>query len=200
MKLTKTGILALVMVAGATVANAQKIKLKEGSLDALKGSKALNVSYDYSNMTVGKGKAEADYVAEKKEEYNKKEAGKGDKWANTWVSDREDRFEKRFVEEFEHQCDIKLGNSPDAKYTLIFKTTHTEPGYNVYMARKNAEIDGEALIVESGNHDKVIAKLSVENCPGRTFGGYDFDTGERLQEAYAVAGKGLGKYLKKELK
>ena len=59
-----------------------------------------------------------------------------------------------------------------------------------------AEIDGEALIVETANPSNVIARISVLNCPGRTFGGNDYDTGERIQEAYAVAGKGLGKFIK----
>jgi hypothetical protein len=40
----------------------------------------------------------------------------------------------------------------------------------------------------------------VQNCPGRTFGGNDYDTGTRIQESYAVAGKGLGKFIDKEVK
>jgi len=200
MNIRSLTVASLALVVSTSSLLAQKVKVKEGKLDILKGTTVINAEYDYSNMTIGKGKTEAEYISEKKEEYNKKEAGKGDNWAKTWVEDRKNRFEKRFQEEFEDQSSIKLGDKPDAKYTIIFKTTHTEPGYNVYVTRKNAEIDGEAWIVETANHDNVIAKLSVENCPGRTFGGYDFDTGERLQEAYAVAGKGLGKYLRKELK
>ena len=83
---------------------------------------------------------------------------------------------------------------------MIFKTTFTEPGYNIYVSRKNAEIDGEVWIVETANPSNVIAKISVQNCPGRTFGGNDYDTGNRIEESYAVAGKGLGKFLSKEMK
>jgi len=46
----------------------------------------------------------------------------------------------------------------------------------------------------------VIAKISIDDVAGQTFGGYDFDTGVRLQESYAKAGKELGKFLRKKLK
>ena len=84
----------------------------------------------------------------------------------------------------------------EAKYTLIFKTTFPAPGFNIYITRKNAKINGEAWIVETANRDKVVAKLNLEGAPGRTFGGGDFDTGTRISEAYAAAGKALGKQIK----
>ena len=78
-------VLVLAMVPGAML-NAQKIKMKSGSLDFLKGQTSLLVKYDYSNMAVGKFTDEAEYIAKKKAEYNEKEAGKGDKWAEAWVA------------------------------------------------------------------------------------------------------------------
>ena len=89
-----------------------------------------------------------------------------------------------------------MTNDKNAKYTLIFNTLRTEPGYNVVISRKDASIDGEANIVETANPSNVIATISVKNAPGRIFGGYDYDTGVRLQEAYATAGKKLGKFIK----
>ena len=154
------------------------------------------MEYDYANMEVGK-KSEREYVADKKESYNKKEPGRGDKWEESWISDRSRRFEPRFEEAFNSASNVQIGIYPKEKYTLIFKTVFTEPGFNIGITRKNAYIDGEVWIVETADHNKVIAKLSCEDCPGRTFGGYDFDTGERIQEAYAMAGKGLGRYLGK---
>jgi hypothetical protein len=190
---------ALLLSAGAL--NAQKLKLREGSLDNLHGTTQLNVRYDYSDMTVTtKNTPEAEFVTEKKAEYNKKEAGKGSSWATSWVNDREARFEPQFKEEFDKQSGVTIGKFPQAKYTLVFHTTHTETGYNIGISRRNAYIDGEALIVETANPSNVIARISIDNAPGRTFGGYDFDTGTRLQECYAVAGKRLGKMLEKKLK
>lgn len=198
----KTGISAIVvgilLFSGITV-HAQKVRILDGSIESLKGIKKINVQFDYSKMGVGKFATEEEYIAKKKEDYNKKEPGKGEEWAKSWVADRKNRFEPQFKELFVKHSDINVGDFPAEKYTLIFKTTYCEPGFNVYVTRKNAEVDGEAWIVETANPDKVIAKISVQNCPGRTFGGNDYDTGTRLEESYAVAGKGLGKFFDKEL-
>ncbi len=173
---------------------AQKIKVLEGSIDAVKAESSINLEYTYDNMSVGKFDKEEDYIAKKKEDYNNKEAGRGDTWAKAWVDDRESRFEPKFEELFTEYSD--KSNSKKAKYTLIFKTIFTEPGYNVGVMRKNAQINAIALIVETANPANVVAKISVDKALGRTFGGYDFDTGGRIAEAYADAGKALGKYLK----
>ena len=40
--------------------------------------------------------------------------------------------------------------------------------------------------------------MKVLNAPGTTFMGYDFDTGLRISEAYAKAGKEIAGYLAKK--
>lgn len=194
MKLVKSLGLLLLSGAFAFTANAQKIKVVEGSLDAVKGTKEYKLEFTYNDLAVGKFKDEAEYIAKKKEEYNKKEAGKGDKWAEAWVADREARFEPKFTELFEEYS--KAAISDKAKYTLIFHTTFIEPGFNVGVMRKNAEINGEVTIVETANPGKVLAKLTITKSPGSQFGGYDFDNGVRIAEAYAKAGKEIGKKVK----
>jgi hypothetical protein len=181
---------------------AQKIKITEGSLSPLANEKEINTEFTYENMSVGKFKNEAEYVAKKTEEYNKKEAGRGDNWARNWVLDRKDKFEPKFNELFEQEFErrVTYASKKPAKYTLIYKTTTTEPGFNVGVMRKNAETDAEVWIVETENRNNVIAKLTVLNALGRTFGGYDFDTGGRLAECYADAGKALGKFMNKNIK
>ena len=126
----------------ASFAHAERIKLISGDLSVLKGIKKLNVEYDYANMEVGK-KSEREYVADKKESYNKKEPGRGDKWEESWISDRSRRFEPRFEEAFNSASNVQIGIYPKEKYTLIFKTVFTEPGFNIGITRKNAYIDGE---------------------------------------------------------
>ena len=184
----------LFAMAIATGISAQRIKLVEGDLSALKNEEDINTEFTYDNMRVGKYDKEAEYVSDKTESLNKKEPGRGDTWAKAWVNDRIDRFEPKFTELFEKSS--KMGTSKTAKYTLIFKTLTTEPGFNIGITRKNAEINAEVLVVETANRNKVIAKATVQKAVGRTFGGYDFDTGERLSEAYADAGKALGKFVK----
>lgn len=180
-------------------ASAQKIKLLEGDLAPLAGETSIAVKFTYDNMSVGKFDKESDYIAKKTDDYNKKEPGRGDSWAKNWVGDRERDYEPKFVDLFEKETGWSVSRKKPAKYTLIFKTLFTEPGYNVYVTRKNASINAEAWIVESAT-EKVIAKISVEKVPGRTFGGNDYDTGIRIAECYADAGKHLGKFIKKKSK
>jgi len=176
-------------------ANAQKVKLQSGDLSVLKNESTINFEFTYENMGVGKYKDEAEYVAKKTEDYNKKQAGRGDAWARAWVADRKERFEPRFIELFGKYSSIF--EKKDSKYTIIFNTRFIEPGYNVYVSRENAKISGDATIVETADHSKVIAVVSIDKAPGRTFGGDDYDTGTRLSEAYADAGKALAKLIKK---
>ncbi|NOU39102.1 MAG: hypothetical protein HOO89_10335 [Ferruginibacter sp.] len=173
---------------------AQKIKITEGNLDILKSETTINVEFTYDNMAVGKFDKESEYIDKKKGEYNAKEAGRGDRWEKSWVSDRKRNFEPKFIDLFEKTSGMTI--KADSKYTLIFHTTTTEPGYNIYVTKKNAEIDATVTIVETANRTKVLAVIDVRNAPGRTFSGDDYASGDRITECYAVAGKKLGKFIK----
>jgi len=172
----------------------QKIKLVEGNLSALKGQNSINLEFSYDGVRVGKYANEKEYIEKKKADYNAKEPGKGNQWEKDWFSDRKGRFEPRFTESF---TAAGMSAKPDAQYTLLFNTTFIEPGFNVGIARKNAYVDGTAVLVATADKSKVLARLTVDNAPGRIFGGYDFDTGLRIQECYATAGKGLGRFIGK---
>jgi len=185
--------LSLVLLVSVT-ALGQKIRVKDGDRDILKNETTINIEFTYDNMGVGKFDKEQDYVKSKTDDYNKKESGKGDTWAKRWQDDKEGRYEPDFKDLFEKTSRMKL--SRDAKYTLIFHTTNIEPGFNIGITRRNANIDGEVLIVETANKSKVLLRLSLDNSPGRTFFGNDYDTGERISEAYAKAGKEVARYLK----
>ncbi len=196
MKIFSTGALVLCLAFICYTSGAQRLKLTDGSLSVLKDEKSINTEFAYDNMKVGKYDKEEDYINNKKADYNKKEAGKGDNWAKLWVTDRHNRFEPKFNELLEKSSDMSV--KKDAKYTLIFKTNYTEPGFNIGIMRKNAEMNGEAWIVETANKSNVIAKISVQRALGRIFGGFDFDTGDRISETYADAAKALGNFIKKQ--
>jgi hypothetical protein len=185
------------LIALALPASAQKMKLTKGDLKALKGEKSINTEFTYENMGVGKFKKEQEYIDKKVKEYNEDEKGKGDRWAKAWVADRENRFAPQFNELLTKYGQMDAGSNPDAKYTLIFNTSFTEPGFNVGVMRKPAYIDGTATIVETANRDNVVAVITVDNSPGRDAGGFDYDTGERISEAYAKAGKEIGQMIVK---
>ncbi|RYE23860.1 MAG: hypothetical protein EOP51_09300 [Sphingobacteriales bacterium] len=199
MKAMRFLLLAGVLLAG-TQTYAQKVKLTEGNLDVVKGITKMNVIYNYNRMSVGKFDNEADYVKQKKDEYNKKEAGRGDAWEKAWVADRKNLFAPKFAELFTKYSNIELSEGHDQQYAIILNTISSEPGYDIYVSKKNAEIDATAFIVEAKNPAVVLAKISIDNAPGRIYTGNNYDTGVRLQEAYATAGKALGKFLSKEAK
>jgi hypothetical protein len=148
-------------------------------------------------MMIGKGRKatpETEYVAKKTTEYNKKTPGKGDEWAKAWKDDRETKYQPAFTKMFEQYSSLQM--AANAKYTLIFKTTMTEPGFNIMVHQEPAQIDGQAWIVETANKSHVIAKMSLMKANGRGYWGSEFDTGERLTEAYEAAGRGMGYFVR----
>jgi hypothetical protein len=195
MKMLNTGAAMLALLFFATVANAQKLKLVSGDPSPLKTETSVAFKFTYDGMAVGKFPNGQDYIDKKKAEYNAKQAGKGDRWADSWVADRAARYEPKFIDLFLKYS--KMAEKKDAKYTIIFHTSFTEPGYNAYISRHSAEVNGEAMIVETANPTKVIATISVEKAPGRTFGGDDYDAGTRITESYADAGKYIAKFILK---
>ncbi|MCB9169546.1 MAG: hypothetical protein H6597_06515 [Flavobacteriales bacterium] len=198
MNMQRTLTLALALTV-AGMANAQKMKVVQGSFDALKGQKKVDLAFTYDNMKVGKYD-EPEYISKKTEEYNEKEPGKGDTWAKSWVSDRESRFEPKFEVLFNDGGKIQgaRGND-DAQYQLKVHTTFTEPGFNVGVMRRDASINADVYLVEKSS-GKELGKMTVVGVPGGQFGGYDFDSGSRLTESYAKLGKELRKWLDKKLK
>jgi len=175
----------------------QKVELLEGNLSVLKSEKSIDFSFNYDSMTIGKGRhatPEAEYVAKKISEYNKKTPGKGDEWAKAWKDDRDSRYQPAFTKMFEQYSSMQM--SASSKYTLIFKTTMTEPGFNIVVHQEPAQIDGLVWIVETANKSHVIAKLSLVKADGRGYWGSEYDTGERLTEAYEAAGRGLGYFIR----
>jgi hypothetical protein len=196
MKKQLFGILLVFSLFIFSSVQAQKISLSEGDLSPLAGQKELNLEFEYSNMRVGK-MSEEDYVNKKKDEYNKKEAGRGDTWAKAWVDDRQTRFEPKFIMSFnQFSGGMTAGPMAAAKYTLKLKTTFTEPGFNIVVHRENARINMEAWLVETANKDKVLAKVLVEKSPGGAWFENDFDTGQRIAEAYGNAGMTLAGFIR----
>ncbi|HTL07127.1 MAG TPA: hypothetical protein VL307_02680 [Chitinophagaceae bacterium] len=196
MTLIKTLAVTACLASFATAAYAQRIKVTEGDLSALKGEKSISIVFTYDNMRVGKFKTEAEYISKKSEEYDKKEAGRGARWAKDWVDDRKDKYEPKFIELFEKASDMVV--KKDAKYTMVYNTNYTEPGFNVAVMRHNAETNADVTIMETATK-KVVAKLTVEKALGRTFWGADYETGGRIAECYADAGKALGVYIRKSI-
>lgn len=182
--------LSVLLLCLLPVAQAQKFKVLEGDIKALKAIPGLQIEYVYSPMSVGQYEDEADYLSKKIKAFNEKEPGRGDRWVKSWIADRKRRFEPSFEELFNKYAP-QTQISPNATYKMIMHTTFTEPGFNVGVHRKNAYIDAVFTILDpEGN---VVAKIQMGRAPGRIHGGFDYDTGERIEESYAMAGKALAK-------
>ena len=200
----KTILTSLMMVAIAFGASAQKMKLTKGTFKAIAGQE-MNVVYKYHDMEIGTGKRamnEKEYVAKKVIEYNEKEKGRGDRWAKSWASDRESRFQGKFEALFN-----KVGSKPgisitpgkdDAKLTLTVHTTMTEPGFSVPMIMTvPSGVNLTITLTETGS-DKALGEMTLLGAPGNAFAGAAWDTGNRIQESYAKAGKSFAKWVQKK--
>lgn len=188
----------------ATMSFAQKINNLEGdkSYSFLSSGSEMNVKFDYSDMSVGKYKTEIEYVNDKVEEYNKKEAGKGDSWRESWYGSRERIYHVKFMELLTKglaKSGINATEGDDAPITLTVHTTFTEPGFNVGVASKPASINVEYIFTNTGD-GSVLAKFEQKGVPGAQAMGMDFDTSTRISEAYAKAGKMLAAAISKSLK
>lgn len=202
MKLKNTLTLCLCVL--AATAFGQKMKLTSGTFKALDGQKEVNVVYKYDDMDVGTGKRakkETDYVAEKTKEYNDKEAGRGDKWAASWEADRTSRFQGKFEDLFNKgmkKAGMTIKEGAEAKYTLVVHTTMTEPGFSIPMVMTvPASVNLAISLVETGS-DKALGEMTLLGSPGNAFAGAAWDTGNRIQESYAKAGKSFAKWLPKK--
>jgi hypothetical protein len=197
--------MSIVMLLSVTVF--AQAKLISGDVKVLKGQTEVILKYDYSNMGVGKYKNADEYAAEKVAEMNKKKEGSGDAWLEKWKSDRTDRFEPSFRKDFNSEVDSYSlsgkDDSPNAKYTFIIHTTFTEPGFNATMAigfaKKPAYIDVTVDLVETANPGTVIGTVEMKKIQSKNMGGYDWDTGGRIESCYERAGEYLGKFLVKNV-
>ena len=182
-------------------------KLTSGDVKVLKGQSIINLQFDYSKVAIGKFKSEDDYIANGVAERNRKKAGSGDEWAEKWRSDRKNRFQPKFEDEFNDAVrayNVKgKEDAIEAKYTLICSTTFVEPGFNATMAisfaKKPAFIDMTVSLVETSKPGTILATIELKRVESKSMGGYDFDTGGRIESCYERAGDYLGTFLKKSV-
>ena len=171
---------------------AQKIELKSGSFDFLKGQKTLLVQYDYSNMAVGKYDKETDYIDIKVTEGNNAEVGKGDKWKSDWFEKRSSSYEPSFEELFNKYMEkdglAASKTSKDAAYIMNVHTVFTDVGYFIGVSSRPSFISTEIIFTKASSGEK-MAVVNVEKCPG--VGG--------IKEAYAKMGKSLAGFILKKL-
>lgn len=185
-----------------TITFAQKRKDKEGNIKNLKGITAYNLIFTYDNLKVDKFETEEEFLKDKMDKREAKEAGKGEAFKKSWLADRKNRYEPKFIESFNKRFDkkqVKVGkNLENAKYTMQVKTTWIYPGYNVGVIRQNAKINATISVYETANPENILFVTDYLKVPGQGAMGYDFNSGYRISESYAKLSKELAKYISKK--
>lgn len=187
-----------------TVGFAQKAKVTKGSFKDLKGITNYNLVFDYSDLSIPKYDSEEEFLKDKMEKREKKEAGAGDKFKASWFADRENRYEPKFVESFNKRFDdgeVKVGlNQENAEYTMKVHTTLMSAGYNIGISRKNAMIDAVISVYKTEAPNDVIMEVVYKRAEGGGAHGYDYDSGYRISECYAKLAKTHAKTILKKAK
>lgn len=172
------------------------------SLGFLAGQEKVNVMFDYDDLSVNEFADEADYIEVSADKRNKEEAGSGDIWKQKWFGQRKSSFEPGFIDHLNETNEKGLYFSPDndsAKYTLYLEVNHIQTGWNVGVMRKDAEVDITAKFFETSSLkngvDDSEALFTINDVPGRTYGGFDFSVSQRVGEAFILAAKELGQYI-----
>ena len=190
----------LVLCCMVTLSSAQSIVVTSGTVNFIKGETVIKFTFSFDEMLVGK-MTESEYVAKKQEEYNAKEAGKGDEWVRRWTADRAERFVPKFMELFDKYLLEKgvTAGEEGANYVVEINTDFTEPGWNVGVMRQNASVDLSCKVKKIDTGEQV-ATIKIRNASANNFWGVDFDSGYRIQECYGKAGRELAKFFIKKAK
>ena len=195
--------LTLFLVLFTAILYSQKIKLKQGGFDFIKGQKEINVEFVYDNMKLLKKNLTNDeYVKEHSAKLEEETKGKGKSWEKSWYASRELIYAPKFLElmnrYFHEDHGIYFGEElSDAKYTLIVETVWVYPGWDAGIMKQHAKVTTLLKFMETANRDNVLSEVTSENAPGDQWGS-SFDNEDRIGEGYAKTGKSFAKYILKK--
>lgn len=179
-------------------ATAQKFKVTQGSFKDLSGIETYDLVFDYENLKVDKFDTEEDFLKDKMAK--REEKGTHEDFRKSWFADRTERYEPKFIESFNKR--FKKGeisaytNNSAANYIMYVKTTWIYPGYNVGVMRQPAKINATVTVYEKANPLNILFKGDIVKVLGNGAAGFDYNSGYRISEAYALLAKILAKNIK----
>ncbi|ESU23753.1 hypothetical protein FEDK69T_11600 [Flavobacterium enshiense DK69] len=188
-------IFFFLMLLVSTIVPAQRFELLEGDLKNVRGINAYNVTFDYSQMKVHGYETEEAFLTDK---MSIRKGDKAEKFKEEWFSDRENRYEPSFIAYFNKRFpngEIKVEKNPEVKYTMNVSTIWVYPGYVVEPAKISAII----TISETGNPQKILAKLQFDKSIGLEENQYNGHRGDRMAGAYEKLAKNMVIQLKRFL-
>jgi hypothetical protein len=181
----------------------QKVKVTKGDFKNLKGITAYNLEFDYSNLSIPKYESEEEFLEDKMAKRDEKNPESGEKFKESWFSDRPNRYEPKFIESFNKRFDdgeVKVGKDIGAEYTIKVHTTMMYAGYNVGVIRQNSKIEATISVYKTGDPNNVIFSADYTKVEGSGAFGMDYDSGYRISEAYAKLAKELAANIRKKAK
>ncbi|WP_104734917.1 hypothetical protein [Hanstruepera ponticola] len=187
----------------STTLLAQKAKVTKGDWENLKGITEYNVVFDYSNLSIPKYDSEEEFLKDKMAKRDEKEPGTGKKFKESWFSDREEYYEPRFIETFNDRYKdgaVKVEKDSGAEYTMKVHTTMIYPGYNIGLVRHNSKLEVTLSVYKTGEPENVIFSADYTKIEGQGNGGYDFNSGQRIADAYIIFARALTKHMYKNNK
>lgn len=192
-------LFALILVAGSMIVGttSQAQDVVDGNLAFLKDVPKIQIAYIYDDITVGKDGNEATYIKRRKEEKEAKSPGSGAAWEQSWIGDRKIHYQPKFNELFTKYSKRTISKAASAKYLMEVHTKFIEVGYNAGITSAKAAVNLEILFYDVEDKSKVLCKILLDDMKG---GKGQFATGPRIGDAYAKAGKVLGKFVAKKSK
>jgi len=179
------------------------VKYKEGdkAKSYMQGVDKILVKFDYSAVKVGKFATEAEYMEKRMAEIDEKEPGKGDEWKVKWEEQKDSVFAHQFIKLMSDRTNkkgIQVGTDlTDAPITVLVNVVFIEPGWNIGISRRNAEVNLVVEIYKTGDMQNPLAVYEMKRLQGVGAMGFDFDAGYRIGQSFARGGRELGKFLAK---
>ncbi|HLV38258.1 hypothetical protein [Xanthomarina sp.] len=190
-------LLLFTLLISSSVVFSQKEKVTKGDWSALKGVSEFNLVFDYSNLEIPKFDSEEAFLEDKMAKRDEKEPGTGENFKESWFSDREEYYEPRFIETFNERykdglvkVDRDLGS---AEYTMNVHTTMMYPGYNVGVMRQNSKIEVTISVYKNDSPNDILFSADYTKIQGAGSGGFDYNSGQRIADAYIIFARALVK-------
>lgn len=197
-------LLLFTLLLSSSLLYSQKDNVTKGNWSNLKGITEYTLVFDYSDLEIPKYDSEEEFLEDKMAKRDEKEPGTGEAFKESWFSDRENFYEPRFIETFNERyndgavkVDRDLGS---AEYTMKIHTTMMYPGYNVGVSRSNSKIEVTLSVYKNDSPDNVIFSVDYTKIEGAGSGGYDFNSGQRIADAYIIFARDLVKDMYKNNK
>ena len=179
----------------------QRVKVAHGSYKALKGITEYNVEFDYSNLSIPKYKSEEEFLLDKMAKRDDKNPESGERFKESWFADRENRYEPKFIESFNRRIgkvNRHVGKDIGAAYTMRIHTTMMWAGYNVGVWRENSKIEATISIYKNDDPNNLLFVGDFTKVEGGGLSGMDYNSGDRIAEAYGKLAKKLAVDLNKQ--